>query len=354
MTMPKVSVIIPVYNVEKYLGECLDSILGQTLKELEVLCVDDGSTDDSPKILLDYVAKDARVKLLSSPHAGAFRAREVGVKVASGEFIYFMDADDRLESVALERLCALCERENLDQVIFASSVFCESDVPHGLRRWARRMLRYYSISPKCCGKIMDGMSAMQMLLDNGCFHVSPPLRLIRATAVCGREYPFPDATTRADNYFTPVSLYYSKRCMAISARYYCRRVRNDSISTERGSLARHARNLLAVIIALYRFRPFRDDLCDQKTVLARFAAMLSASAQKRAWRLPAEDRVTIIAEALKGASTEECAFVLQTYMAAVNELRHRPKAEFVPMIKSLLRMSAYALWGRHRRRSLIS
>ena len=63
--MPKVSVIIPVYNVEKYLGECLDSVLGQTMKEIEVLCVDDGSTDDSAKVLADYAAKDARVKVIS-------------------------------------------------------------------------------------------------------------------------------------------------------------------------------------------------------------------------------------------------------------------------------------------------
>ena len=79
--MPKVSVIIPVYNVEKYLGECLDSILGQTLKDIEVLCIDDGATDSSADILANYAAKDARVKLFSSPHAGAFRARAVGVAV---------------------------------------------------------------------------------------------------------------------------------------------------------------------------------------------------------------------------------------------------------------------------------
>ena len=108
--MPKVSVIIPVYNVEKYLDECLDSILGQTLKDIEVLCVDDGSTDCSAKILADYAAKDARVRLFTTTHVGAFRAREVGVKAATGEFFYFMDADDLLDATAFDRLCALADK----------------------------------------------------------------------------------------------------------------------------------------------------------------------------------------------------------------------------------------------------
>ena len=123
--MPKVSVVIPVYNVEKYLGECLDSILGQTLKDIEVLCVDDGSTDGSAEVLARFAEKDSRMKLCASPHAGAFRAREIGVKAAQGEFTYFMDADDMLATRAFEELCALADRERLDQVVFGSSVFCE-------------------------------------------------------------------------------------------------------------------------------------------------------------------------------------------------------------------------------------
>ena len=93
--MPKVSVIIPVYNVEKYLGECLDSVLGQTLRDIEIICVDDGSTDSSPRILAAYAAKDPRVKVLRQKNAGPGPARNRALDAASGEAVVFMDPDDK-------------------------------------------------------------------------------------------------------------------------------------------------------------------------------------------------------------------------------------------------------------------
>ena len=351
--MPKVSVVIPVYNVERYLGECLDSILGQTLKNIEVLCVDDGSTDGSSKILAEYAAMDARVKLFKTEHVGAFRAREVGVGAATGEYIHFMDADDLLDAAAFDALCATCDRENLDQIVFSSSVFCEEDVPPRLRAWANGMVRYYSISPDCCGKVVGGMGLMCGLFDKRCYHVSPPLRLIRATVIREHDYPFPDATTRADNYFTTLSLYYSKRCMAVPARYYRRRVRNESIATGEASLRRHARNLLAVLLALYRFQPFREELRNPETALARFAAQLSAAMCGKAWKLDAEERLSEFAEVLSSASPEETAFLLQTQMTAIRELKRRPKPEFKLLIGRIVHNVWNVLRGRKVRPSFI-
>lgn len=95
MTGCRVSIVIPVYNVEKYLGECLDSVLGQTLKDIEVLCVDDGSTDSSPRILAAYAAKDPRVKVLRQKNAGPGPARNRALDSAAGEAVVFMDPDDK-------------------------------------------------------------------------------------------------------------------------------------------------------------------------------------------------------------------------------------------------------------------
>ena len=92
--MPKVSVIIPVYNVEKYLRECLDSVINQTLKDIEIICIDDGSTDSSLSILKEYAKKDKRIKIIKQKNLGAGAARNKGIKIAKGEFVIFLDSDD--------------------------------------------------------------------------------------------------------------------------------------------------------------------------------------------------------------------------------------------------------------------
>ena len=101
---PKVSVVIPVYNVEKYLAECLDSVLNQTLKDIEIICVNDGSTDNSLEILEDYAKSDDRVKVFSKENGGQGSARNLGMKNCAGEFIYFLDSDDYMSSDMLEEL----------------------------------------------------------------------------------------------------------------------------------------------------------------------------------------------------------------------------------------------------------
>lgn len=103
--IPKVSVIIPVYNTEEYLRECLDSVVNQTLKEIEIICVDDGSTDNSARILEKYATKDSRFKIIAQKNQGAGFARNEGIKIAKGEYIAFLDSDDYyLDTDVLENL----------------------------------------------------------------------------------------------------------------------------------------------------------------------------------------------------------------------------------------------------------
>ena len=94
----RVSVIVPIYNMDQYLEKCLDSILGQTLEDIEVICVDDGSTDRTDSILYEYAWKDHRVKVISQQNSGVAAARNVGLKAASGEFVFFVDPDDWIAS----------------------------------------------------------------------------------------------------------------------------------------------------------------------------------------------------------------------------------------------------------------
>lgn len=92
--MPEVSVVIPVYNVEPYLRECLDSVLNQTFKDIEVICVDDGSTDGSVSVLNEYADKDGRVKVVTAEHKNAGAARNIGYGLSKGKYLLFLDADD--------------------------------------------------------------------------------------------------------------------------------------------------------------------------------------------------------------------------------------------------------------------
>ena len=114
--MPKVSIIIPVFNVECYLQECLDSVVNQTLKDIEIICIDDGSTDSSLKILQKYKKQDNRIILLTQENKGAHLARTTALKIAKGEYIGFIDSDDWIDLDFFETLYNKAIEENADIV----------------------------------------------------------------------------------------------------------------------------------------------------------------------------------------------------------------------------------------------
>lgn len=105
---PKVSVIIPIYNVEKYLNRCVDSVLTQTLKEIEVILVDDESPDNSPQMCDEYAQKDERIRVIHKKNGGLGLARNSGLDIAKGDFVAFLDSDDYIEKDALEILYNTC------------------------------------------------------------------------------------------------------------------------------------------------------------------------------------------------------------------------------------------------------
>ena len=114
---PLISVIIPVYNVEKYLRQCLDSIINQTLKDIEIICVDDGSTDRSLNILKEYQAKDDRIIILQQQNKFAGVARNTGLKVAKGKYLSFLDSDDFFELNMFEDMYKKAEQDQSDITI---------------------------------------------------------------------------------------------------------------------------------------------------------------------------------------------------------------------------------------------
>ena len=112
--MPTISVIIPVYNVEKYIKKCVDSVLGQTYADLEIFLVDDGSPDNCPAICDKYAEKDSRVKVIHKPNGGLSDARNAALDVMTGQYVTFVDSDDFIAPDAIETLYAALLRHNAD------------------------------------------------------------------------------------------------------------------------------------------------------------------------------------------------------------------------------------------------
>ena len=122
---PAVSIIMPVYNTEKYLREALDTVLAQTMTDIEVLCVDDGSTDSSLEILHEYAAKDPRLTVYTQDHQFAGAARNLGIKHAAGKYLLFLDSDDVFDPQMVEKSYKRAEETEADICIFGGETFFE-------------------------------------------------------------------------------------------------------------------------------------------------------------------------------------------------------------------------------------
>lgn len=126
-----VSVIIPVYNVEKFLNRCVDSILSQTYKNIEIILVDDGAQDSSPQICDEYAHKDIRVKVIHKNNGGLASARNAGLKVAKGDYILFVDSDDWIKDITIEELLNIAVKNQVDFVRFIPVSAGYPDRPDG-------------------------------------------------------------------------------------------------------------------------------------------------------------------------------------------------------------------------------
>lgn len=115
--IPKVSIIVPVYNVEKYLERCLDSLINQKLKDIEIICVNDGSTDSSLEILKKYAEKDFRIKVIDKKNTGVSDCRNLAIKESKGEFLVFVDSDDWIDLNMLDIMYAKTIEENSDLIM---------------------------------------------------------------------------------------------------------------------------------------------------------------------------------------------------------------------------------------------
>ncbi|MCL2807144.1 MAG: glycosyltransferase [Coriobacteriia bacterium] len=225
----KVSVIVPVYNTEEYLEECLSSVIRQSLSAIEILCVNDGSTDGSAAILERYAKKDKRIKVITQENSGLSVARNTGLNSAQGTYVNFLDSDDLLPWCALEHLYALASTKNLDLLFYEAESFydrAELYTQHPAYRTCYRYQGGYE-QPLC------GQKLMISLMDNHDFKPSACLQMFRRAFLVDEAMSFYPGILHEDNLFTVHGLMVAKRAGVLGEPLYLRRVREDSIMSDK-------------------------------------------------------------------------------------------------------------------------
>ena len=194
MNNPKVSVIIPVYNTEAYVEQTLRSIMGQTLRDIELIVVNDGSTDGSLSVLERIATGDDRIRLYTQPNKGLSQTRNAGIARARGEFIYFMDSDDLLEPDALERCYERCQSDRLDFVFFDAESF--GTTASDAAWFDYRRAKYFGT------EVCDGTALLRRMLALHCYRASACLSFIRTAYLRGLGLRFYPGILHEDEHFT--------------------------------------------------------------------------------------------------------------------------------------------------------
>lgn len=236
--MAKVSIIIPVYNVERYLGKCLNSALGQSLDDIEIILVNDGSSDSSPEICRQYAAADNRIKLIEQENAGLSAARNAGFANCSGDYVLFLDSDDYLSADACERLAETAER--LDCDIVAAN---EIKVING---------------KECTGEcrkfpenvVMSGKEFYVESLRKGGLSPCVQFSLYRRSFIAASGVTFKEGILHEDELWTPQILLKARRLSCLDLPFYYHLCREGSI-TQKKDHTKNSLDMLATCRELY-------------------------------------------------------------------------------------------------------
>lgn len=278
MNPPKVSIIIPVYNTEAYVSEAIGSIRQQTLTDLEIIAVNDGSTDKSLALLESIATEEPRLKVISQPNCGVSVARNTGLKVAEGEYIYFLDSDDLLENDALEICYHKCHSEQLDFVFFDALNLNPGNKYSG---------QNYIHTTRPTEKVWKGTDVLGHLLDTHTFRTPVWLNFISKNYLRQNHLSFYPDIIHEDELFSFELYLYASRVGYIAQTFTQRRLRENSIMTARFSYE-NIKGYFAVAGEIFRIR---KNLSEDRQKLAdkHLSAMLNAVVRK-AHQLPAAQK----------------------------------------------------------------
>lgn len=211
------SIIVPVYNVEEYLDECIQSILNQTYNDIELILVDDGSSDRSLEICQNYGKKDFRVRVMMQSHKKAAAARNTGIRAARGEFITFVDSDDYIDTMAYERLIAIMKDKKLD-VIRGS--YCIEENKKYRNDVKREKIEKYT---------MSGSQYFNEVYGNNLYCVHVGIGIYRRQYILDNDLFFYEGITHEDELWIPRMVIHANKICHVDDYFYYYRYREGSV-----------------------------------------------------------------------------------------------------------------------------
>ena len=279
MKQPKVSVIIPVYNTEKYLRRCLDSVINQTLNTVEIVVINDGSTDNSQKIIKEYVNKyPDRFIFIEKENGGQASARNIGLERCNGEYIGFLDSDDFIALNMFEKMYNMAKDNALDYVACGYTDICSQDGKD-------YVINDYVASKVCkCNKDMffDAL-------------VSPFLHLYRASIIKESGVKFPEGVIYEDTaFYTNLIPYITKVGTIEESLAYRMRHSNSTMTTITASRVRNIFTVIKTIIDWYNEHNLNDYQMEQEYFCVRI--LLGSSMDRISKVNDANERKQIIIE----------------------------------------------------------
>ena len=223
--MLEVSVIVPVYKVEPYLRQCVDSVLAQTFTDFELILIDDGSPDNCGAICDEYATRDGRIRVIHQENAGQGKARNVGMDMAVGKYIIFLDSDDYWLPSTLEMLYAEAERNQTQVLAFGAIPIWD-----GIEEPERHLAYQHTIQN---GVVKSGPESLKAALDAGEYYTQPCLRFYRLEYLRETGLHFDEGTIHEDERFSFLAYLLADRVECIEDRPYRRRYRAGSTMTSR-------------------------------------------------------------------------------------------------------------------------
>lgn len=272
---PAVSVVVPVYNAEDYVAETLESVLCQTLSDLEIICIDDGSTDGSRDILLSYAKRDPRVLVFGQENRGLSCARNAGMAVAGGRYLHFLDSDDKIAPEAYQELFSRASEEDLDLLLFDADAFFEDE---RAREMHPSYLTYYHRSQEYQER-RPGPNMLDAMARGGDYRPSACLYLLKRDFAVRSRLSFHPAIVHEDNGFTFAAFLKAERVAHLRKPFYERRVRWGSIMTSEKAFANaygYYANSIDMMRSLFCSAPVQDGSALQSALALTFAAQRNA------------------------------------------------------------------------------